>query len=325
MRCYPQQLPQLLEKNLASIYLLYGSEPFLIEESASLIRNRVRALGEVDHQVLSLQGEGSSLISQLGQSSLFAAISLIELKIEKLNAQLAVQFSQILQSCAPNTYFLCYASKLSRQNQQAKWFTQIEQKGVVIPHWPLSSLQFTKWVEQRAKFRQTLLSPQMLQMLVYHTEGNCLAAAQEIESLRLICESGTAANFSQHSQYEVSDLCEAALAKQPTRVIKIVSCLKESGTALQLVVWALAQTIRTLLRCTARPEEEISRHLQQAGIRPQSHALYTQALKTNTATKWFSLLPYLSQADKQLKSGDIPSAWRNVLEVSLNLAGTALL
>ncbi len=288
MRSTPQALAQQLEKSVAPIYLLYGMEPFLIDESATLIRQRVHKLGEVEQLILALDSEEDSLISQLEQPSLFTQIRLVECRIAKPSAQIALKLAQILETLYPDTYLLIQTGSLTRQHQQAKWFTQIEHKGVVIPHWPLSPSQFSAWVEQRASRQGLVLDPQMRQLLLYHTEGNCLAAAQEIDRLRLLA--GTPAQFSQQSQFQVSDLCNAALSKQPSRVIKIVSCLKESGTALPLVIWALAQTLRTLP--------------------PQ---------------RYTTLLPSLSVADKQLKSGDMAGAWQNVLDVSLHLCGSPIL
>ncbi|MBN9288179.1 MAG: DNA polymerase III subunit delta [Gammaproteobacteria bacterium 39-13] len=325
MRSTPQLLAQQLSKGVAPFYLLYGAESFLIEESATLIRQRIRSLGEIEQVTLTLdQSENAAnVLNQLEQPSLFASIRLIEVKFEKPNASLSSKLAKILENEHIDTYFIFHAGSLSRQNQQAQWFTLIEQKGVVIPHWPLSSLQFSKWVEQKAKQRGLSLSAQTLLLLVYHTEGNCLAASQEIERLALAHSETTSpidSQFSQQSQFEVFDLCEAALSQQPSRVIKIVSCLKESGVALQLILWALSQTVRTLNRCAITTKEP-TQQLRQAGIRPQSQAIYLQRLKGSPATYWSSLLPYLSQADKQLKSGETTQAWQNVLNMSLKLAG----
>lgn len=327
MRSTPQLLAQQLHKSIAPFYLLYGTETFLMEESAIMIRQHIRSLGEIDQIALKLdQSEEADALHQLEQPSLFANSRLVELKFEKPTAALAARLIKILQHHYSDTYFILQVGSLNRQNQQAQWFTLIEQKGVVIPHWPLSSSQFSKWVEQKAKQRGLSLTQQTLLLLVYHTEGNCLAASQEIERLALanLTSASIDNHFSQQSQFEVFDLCEAALTQQPARVIKIVSCLKESGIALQLILWALGQTVRTLNRCTAADKDPIQL-LRQAGIRPQSHDIYLRRLKETPSTFWPSLLPYLSQADKQLKSGEITQAWQNVLTMSLKLAGTSIL
>lgn len=328
MRSTPWLLTQQLEKNLAPFYLLYGSESFLIEESASVIRQRIRRLGETEHMVFTVENENTlASLTALEQPSLFTPRRIIELKLPKLSASLAQKLAKILQSSFPDTYFLIQAGTLNRQQQQATWFTAIEQNGVVVAHWPLSSSQFSSWVEKRAAQRGLQLSPQTLLLLVYHTEGNCLAASQEIERLALINTSAAATEvkdyFAEQSHFDVFDLCEAALSCQPSRVIKIASCLKESGTALQLVLWALGQTLRTLIRCATSPQEA-SQRLRQAGIRPQSHEIYLRCLKKASISSWSSLLPYLSQADKQLKSGEMASAWRHALNISLKLAGVSM-
>lgn len=323
MRIYPSSLGSQLEKSLAPIYLLYGTESFLIDESASLIRQKIQTQGEVEHRLLQIeQADHDSLLAEVGQTSLFSPYQLIEISLTKLSAKALKALSQILQTPQEGTYFLIQTGSLSRQNQQAKWFTHIEQKGIVIPHWPLSGAQFSKWVVERAKRQGLRLDGQTLQQLIYHTEGNCLAAAQELHRLGLANMGGTPAVFIQQSQFEVSDLCEAALAKQPSRVIKIVSCLKESSPTFTLVIWALAQTLRTLRRCVGCSLDEVMHCLQQAGIRVQQHDLYLRALKESPTTSWCSLLPNLAQADKLFKSGEQEGAWRQILHVSLQIAGS---
>jgi DNA polymerase-3 subunit delta len=321
MRIFPSLLAANLEKNLKPFYLLFGTEAFLIGESANLIRQKILVHGDVEHRILQIeQNNCDALLAEIEQPSLFSQIQLIEITLTKLNVQVFNILTSILQSPPEGTFFLIQAGKLSRANQQAKWFTHIEQTGVVIPHWPLNGALFSKWVAERAKRFGLTLPAQTLQQLIYYTEGNCLSAAQEIEKLCLT-NMGTPTYFSQQSQFEVSDLCEAALTKQPARVIKIVSCLKESPTTFTLVIWALAQTIRTLRRCKGSSFDETMRYLQQAGIRAHQHDLYLRVLKESPISSWASLLPYIAQADKLFKTGANDDAWRHILDVSLQIAG----
>lgn len=326
MRCYPYLLPQSLKNNLFTQYLLFGNEPFLIEESKALIKQRVRALGEVEHIILSLEGSTSTLFTQIEQPALFAPYRLFEIVLPSKLSSCEQLLLEVLQKQPPDTYFLIQAGQLSRKNQQANWFIEIERKGIVVPHWPLSLAQFSKWLTERAKQRGLTLSPEILSQLLYFTEGNCLAGAQEIEKLCLNpTDKDPMLSLTQQSQFDVFDLCEAALSQQPERTVKILSCFKESNSIpLQLILWAFSQILRTMLQCALNhPNQENQwRHLlQRAGIRLSLHEACLKMLKEVPPAQFASLLARLSKIDRQLKSGELTSAWRNMLEICLHLAG----
>src|SRR5689334_2493654 len=120
MRIYPSVLGSHLEKNLSSLYLLYGPETFLIDESANQIRQKIQTLGNVEHHVLQIESDPDSLLAEVGQASLFSQLQLIEITLTKLSAKALKILTQIIQMPTEGTYFLIQTDSLSRQNQQAK-------------------------------------------------------------------------------------------------------------------------------------------------------------------------------------------------------------
>jgi DNA polymerase-3 subunit delta len=324
----PNQLKLTLEKQSFPLYVIYGNEPFLISESRDLIKRHLQATGEVEYTHLTQNNEILAKLATLTQPSLFASFQCIELTLNKLSAAESAQLAELIPHCPKDIVLLIHGGQI-RQKQPPAWFKYAEIHGLVVPHWPLSLAQFSNWVLTRAKQLGLTLSPQVLNLLIYHTEGNCLAAAQELERLRLIALSDDPTQemtLPQSSQYDVFDLCTFALEGQSERVLKIVSCLKENeDTPLQLIVWALSQTLRALLRCHSSREDVQARILHQAGILSSVHPAYFQALKRPAPKRWASLLGSLSQIDKLSKSGEVSAAWRQVLEVCLNLAGPPFL
>jgi DNA polymerase III delta subunit len=162
-------------------------------------------------------------------------------------------------------------------------------------------------------------------LLIYKTEGNCLAASQEIEQLYWFyadtSSESTQARVDQQSQFTVFDLCEAALQHQPARIIKIISCLKENeATPPQLIVWALGQMLRALVRASDSNEGARRQILTQAGIRSTTQMLYLKVLKDPATDRWSKLLSLLYLAYKQFKSGEKENFWHNVLKINLNLS-----
>ncbi len=318
MRLTPPSLLQHLNKSLANLYLLFGNEHFLVEESCKAIRARIHQLGEVEHHILN-DASSEQVNTLIEQRSLFANAKIIEIKINKFNPALISTLQALCETPLTDCYIIIQAQMLTRAQQQAKWFTMVEQIGIVVAHWPLTGAQFSQWVDEQASQKGVTLTPELRMRLLSYTEGNALAAAQEIDRLRL---TGTEIYFESMSKFELFELIDAALSRQPARVIKIVSYLKNSKEALQLVIWSLGQTIRALNRCANASPARHTSTLSQAGIRTQSHPLYLRALKDTPNTHWVSLLAYLFCADKQLKSGNETSAWQTVLDLSLRLANS---
>ncbi len=319
MRLFPSQLSNHLSKQIACLYVLYGNESFLVEESATLIKAHIQQQGECE---LIKKEETRDLAALLDQPSLFSSQKIIELKIPKPTAALMAEVAELLEKPYSGCFVIIESGLITKQQQQAKWFKALEQKGIIIAHWPLQGMQYAQWLDERARRNNLNMSPEIRQRLIAFTEGNCLAGAQEIDRLRLLSEDQTYIVAQNH--YEVSELCEAALLKQPERVVKIVSYLKNSKEALQLVVWTLGQTLRALNHCASQPRERHSTTLIQSGIRPQLHALYSRAVQESPASRWLVLITTLSWIDKQLKSGNEQSAWQKLLDVSLELSGSPI-
>lgn len=325
MRISPDQLAEHLKRRLLPIYLLSGTETFLLEESATLIRQALLA-PDVEHKRFQESAAvWEQLQSEIQHVSLFSSRQLIELRLSKLAANDTKQLQQVLTNAHPDISFLLIAEQLSKQQQQGAWFKLIEERGAIITHWPLAGHAFAKWVALRAKQRQVNLSDEECRLLAYQTEGNCLAASQEIEQLYWFRQDGgvhTKTQFEQQSQFTVFDLCEAALQHQPERIIKIVSCLKENeGSPAQLIVWALGQMLRALVRAGFVSQEGARRQiLTSAGIRSTTQMLYLKVLKTPDPVRWMKLLSLLSSADRQFKSGENASFWQSIIKITVNLS-----
>ncbi|MCP5305187.1 MAG: hypothetical protein H6953_07045 [Chromatiaceae bacterium] len=81
-----------------------------------------------------------------------------------------------------DTLLLVSLPKLDRQQQQAKWFQALETAGVVVSVWPIEARRLPMWIEQRLRAAGILPTGEAVSLLAERTEGNLLAARQEIES-----------------------------------------------------------------------------------------------------------------------------------------------
>src|SRR6476659_11176414 len=95
---------------------------------------------------------------------------------------------------------------------------------------------------------------QSLDFVAALVEGSLLAAHQEIQKLGLLHEPGRLTFEQVHdavlnvARYDVFKLSEAMLQGDPARLVRMLEGLKGEGEALPLVLWAVAEEIRTLLK-----------------------------------------------------------------------------
>lgn len=319
MQCPPSALSHL--KKWLPIYVLYGPETFLITESAALIRQAFLKL-EVEHFKFTVDQsfQWEAVWHCARHPSLFAQKKLIELHLltpptAELNP---------LTRIDENTYFLIQSAALSSSQQQAPWFVFAQQHGVVCPHWHLNTAQFRQWFIQRLQSHQLKFDKEAVDLLIYYTQNNCLAAAQEIDRLCLYEEKSlSVSDLTQQSQVNVFDLCTAILQRQTLQVIKILNRLKAQAEPLALIIWALAQMIRALEKAAAETNAKAQcQQLLKAGIKASLHPLYLQALQHPLTAQ--SQFTHLLLADSYLKSGQLDASFQLLTQISLHLAGVRL-
>lgn len=279
MRLAPDLLHQHLEKTILPIYLLYGTELFLLDESVRLLRQHTESKLNAEWITITLGTIKTDTWSMLGsrfmERSLFSPVRCIHLRFnEKITAKETALLEKIAQFSNEFVFIVVQLGSLSRTQQTRSWFTTLAQRGAAVAHWPLTQNAFTQWVQRRLSRDHLQLSPDALLALCYQTEGNCLAAAQAIEQLRL--EENTAPIL--QNQFNIFDLTSSLQKKDLARTIQILNALKTQGVAPTLVVWAMTQW------ATGAPSAS-------------------------------TLLPRLSQLDFELKCGRQQEPWVALLDL----------
>ena len=163
-------------------------------------------------------------------------------------------------------------------------------------------------------------------------EGNLLAAHQEIQKLGLLYPEGKL-NFEQiHdavlnvARYDVFKLNEAMLTGDATRLVRMLEGLKGEGEALPLVLWAVTEEIRTLLKLQAgmgqgRPLAALCKENRVWGPRERLVGTALRRLKMDTLKDAQQEAAQIDKMAKGLRAdayaGD---AWDALLQLGLKLA-----
>ena len=263
MQVRAEALDAHLEKSLASLYVIASDEHLLSMEAADRIRKKARSTGFSEREVLIVDRyfKWGELTSTQQSMSLFGDKKLIELRIP--TGKPGKEGGQALQDYAANcaaaataddTLTLITLPKLDWAAQKSAWVTALQRAAVYIDIPVVERPQLANWIGQRLAAQGQSADKLSLDFMVERVEGNLLAAHQEIRKLGLLYPEGRlSAEQVQDAvlnvaRYDVFKLSEAMLSGDVSRLVRMLEGLKGEGEALPLVLWAVAEEIRILLK-----------------------------------------------------------------------------
>lgn len=247
-----------LGKSLASLYVIASDEHLLALEAADKIRRSARANGYTEREVLVVERsfKWGELLAANQSQSLFGDKKLIELRIP--TGKPGKDGGQALQDYAanlsPDNLTIISLPKLDWATQKAAWVGALQQAAVYIDIPLVERAQLPGWIGNRLAAQQQSADRACLDFIADRVEGNLLAAHQEIQKLALLHPPGQL-GFDQVqdavlnvARYDVFKLNEAMLSGDIARLTRMLEGLKGEGEALPLVLWAVTEEIRTLLK-----------------------------------------------------------------------------
>ncbi len=327
------QLGGHLKQSLAPVYFIHGDETLLVNECADAVRAAARAQEYTDRQVFTAEAgfDWQSLLAAGDSLSLFAERRILELRLP--TGKPGKEGTRILRDYAgrppEDTLLLIVSAKLEAAARRSKWVQALDQAGVSIPVWPVDIAQLPGWIDRRMRARGLQASREALQLIAERVEGNLLAAAQEIEKLYLLHGAGTldvdtvAELVADSARYDIFGLVDAALAGDAVHAQRILSGLRAEGVEPVLVLWALAREIRTLTTMARQLQggEGLARVLAAHRVWEKRKPLLTAALKRIRGRQWWQLLQRCACLDRVIKGRAAGSAWDELLQLVLGLAG----
>ncbi len=262
MKIQANQLAPHLKKSLAPCYLVTGDEHLLVAEALDAIREaaRERGFGSRELHVATTGFDWADLTASSGNLSLFAEQRIIELRLPtgKPGKSGGSAIVELVEQAGPETLLLVTAPKLDRGAAASKWAKAIDKKGVNLTIWPIEVRELPGWIAGRMQSVGLKPERDVVALIADRVEGNLLAAAQEIEKLRLLLGEGAVSvedvsnAVADSSRYDVYKLTDAAMAGDATRAVRILSGLRAEGVEPVIVMWALTRELRTLSRLSRR-------------------------------------------------------------------------
>jgi DNA polymerase-3 subunit delta len=333
MKLRYEQLAAHLRQGVQPIYLLSGEEPLQLMEAADAIRARVRELGFAEREVLHAEAgfDWNALTAASGTLSLFAEKRLLELRLPggKPGKEGGAALSGYAGNPPPDTVLLIISGKIDSASQKSKWFKALEAAGVTLQVWPVEPARLPGWVMNRMRSRGMQPTDEAAQMLAERVEGNLLAAAQEVEKLRLLHGEGSidAAQVEEgvadSARYDIFELVDTALLGDAARTARVIEGLRAEGVEPILVLWALLREIRAQAQMAGELAQgsSIDAVLGRFRVWEKRKAPVRAGLERHTLKRWLLLLRRAGRIDRMVKGAEPGNPWDELLQLALLMAG----
>ena len=254
MKLTSESLAAHLAERLLPAYLISGDEPLLAGEAADAVRARARAAGFSEREVHFIEraADWDEVRASAANLSLFGARRVLEIRLASARPGAAGNSAllALLEAHDADTLLLILTPRLDREAQGAEWVRAAQACGAWLAVWPVDPERLVSWLRNRCRRLGLEADDEALALLAARTEGNLLAAQQELAKLTLLAPGrrldapAVLASVADSARFDVFQLGEAALAGDAPRALRMLAGLRAEGVEATLALWALTRALR---------------------------------------------------------------------------------
>jgi DNA polymerase-3 subunit delta len=318
------QLPALLSKSLAPVYLVAGAEPLLVQECRDLIIQMAQQQGFAERTVheVGKNFDWDLLAEDAAALSLFSSRKILDIRLPtgRPGRDGSKALVERVQSPDPDILPLVSCGKWDTGLRKSKWATELARAGVLVEIWPVKPHQLPQWIRSRMVAAGLDPEPDAIAMLADLVEGNLLAAQQEIDKLVLLepgarvrAEDVTRA-VANSARFDAFRLVECALQGQLGDCLRVASGLRRTDVAIQAVSGALYRelTMADTVRSAIQSGENESSVFGKLRIWPARQTPIRQALRRLSEFDFGELFRALALIDRQSKGRAQGDPWQTL-------------
>ena len=319
---------------LKPLYVIHGEEDLLRVEALDVLRQAARQQGYLNREVYSADSasfDWQELLHAAGSMGLFADLKLLEIHIPggKPGKAGGDALQELAGRLPEDTAVVLMLPKLERAQMQAKWFAALAKHGVVLEAKAVSGAALPQWIQGRLKQAGLEIEADALSLFAERVEGNLLAAKQEIDKLALLHPRGHLLNVADAeaavanvARFDVFQLAGAWMSGDAARTARLLEGLEADGEEPVMLLWALAEDIRILIRLTAALKQGQSVQSVRNSLRlwGDQQTLAPMAVRRISIARLLAALQDCAKIDCMIKGAEVGNAWAEFKHLTLELA-----
>ena len=319
---------------LKPLYVIHGEEDLLRVEALDVLRQAARQQGYLNREVYSADSasfDWQELLHAAGSMGLFADLKLLEIHIPsgKPGKAGGDALQELAGRLPEDTAVVLMLPKLERAQMQAKWFAALAKHGVVLEAKAVSGAALPQWIQGRLKQAGLEIEADALSLFAERVEGNLLAAKQEIDKLALLHPRGHLVNMADAeaavanvARFDVFQLAGAWMSGDAARTARLLEGLEADGEEPVMLLWALAEDIRILIRLTAALKQGQSVQSVRNSLRlwGDKQTLAPMAVRRISIARLLAALQDCAKIDCMIKGAEVGNAWAEFKHLTLELA-----
>jgi DNA polymerase-3 subunit delta len=333
MKVRSEELKNFLKTQSSNLFLVYGSEILLVNESIEHIKTFSKKLGFNDLVRFDINAsfDWNTVFNELSETSLFSSHKLIMLNLG--NAKIGVKGSnaidEITQSIPDNIHIILTAEKLERTQLNSKWFKSVDKNGVVIAHYSVEISQLLNWTIQKLNSLGIQNNQRIAELIAVNTEGNLLATDQEIKKIALAYPSGEIdldeykKYITEQSKYSIFNLIDSSFLGKSSQVIKIFKTLADESSFPVILSSSLYRELNNLINMSIdmRMGKSLEEVYQSHGVWSYKKNIIKTALLKHSFQHLQKFLMRLSRVDRAIKGRDNTPVLEELESILLGLSG----
>jgi DNA polymerase-3 subunit delta len=324
---------------LPPVFVVASDEPLLSLEAQDAIRGVARKQGYTERDVLQADGrfDWSRLAEAAGGLSLFADKKIVEIRLPggKPGVAGAAALETHAAHAGEGLLTIVALPRLDRRVRETRWVAALERAGVLVEIDSIERARLPQWIGERLARQDQRAGGEALEFIAERVEGNLLAAHQEIAKLGLLYPAGeltlaqVADSVLNVARYDVFQLPLAMLGGDAARVRKTMTGLEAEGEAIPLVLWAITEELRTLMRVKAavlsgRPFSMAARENRLWGPRERLVERLLPGLSIPALAGGLERAARIDRLAKGLRAPEADSdAWLELTDLALSVAATS--
>jgi DNA polymerase-3 subunit delta len=339
-----RELSARLGRGLAPIYVVSGNDPLLVGEAVSAIREAARTASYSERQSYSVGRtfDWNALREAASGLSLFAERRMIELHLEwrerdhrPVPASLgddaedgADALVEYAQRPAPDTVLLVVCPNLDKKTAGSRWVSALEDAGVHVEVRAVAARELNRWIDVRMRAAGLEPTAQAVALIAERVEGNLVAAAQEIEKLRLlrgagpVDESAVLDAVTDSARFDIYKLADAAFAGDAGRALRVLDGLRGEGLEPPQIIWLIKSELRAVAALAW--ERKTGRRSKIASAIWQSQRQRLDGAQRRAAlSNWHALVVRAAEVEGILKGRAPGQPWDALTGLVAAIARTA--